>query len=414
LTLSLNSTLYSGFRLEECRLSKSSCAALVSALKSNPSHLTELDLRCNNLHSSDVQQLQDLSNWTPGPAGSLPSWSLCGVQPETLRRPSNPSHLTELDLSYSILEDSSMKVLCSGLESPNCRLQTLRSEHCSCWLGHRSLPCKQLTLSNTDFSTHCKSSAVDPIPVNQLTEPCGLSETDCEIVASALNSNPSHLTELDLSNNSLKDSSMKFLCSGLESPNCRLQTLRLIDCSLSEISCEVLGLALKKNLSNLTELDLSRNQNLRDSGVVHLCGFLESPDCRLQTLRSVKNLSEISCEALGSALKKNPSNLKELDLSRNQYLQDSGVLHLCGFLESPDCRLQTLRLKRCSLSDISCEVLVSALKKNPSNLKELDLSGNNLRDSGVPHLCGFLESPDCRLQTLRSVKKLNLKDAKKE
>ncbi|XP_078796084.1 protein NLRC3-like isoform X4 [Oryzias latipes] len=114
---------------------------------------------------------------------------------------------------------------------------------------------------------------------------CELSETHWEIVASALKSNPSHLTELDLFNNSLEDSSMKVLCSGLESPNCRLQTLRLERCSLSKISCEVLVSALKKNPSNLTELDLSQNQNLQDSGVPHLCGFLESPDCRLQTLR---------------------------------------------------------------------------------------------------------------------------------
>uniref|UniRef100_A0A8C7Z312 Uncharacterized protein n=1 Tax=Oryzias sinensis TaxID=183150 RepID=A0A8C7Z312_9TELE len=232
---------------------------------------------------------------------------------------------------------------------------------------------------------------------------CGLSETNYEIVASALKSNPSHLTELDLSRNRLEDSSMKVLCSGLESPNCRLQTLRLERCSLSEISCEALVSALKKNPSNLTELDLSRNRNLQDSGVLHLCGFLESPDCRLQTLRlRLCRLSEISCEVLVSALKKNPFNLTELDLSWNKNLQDSGVLHLCGFLETPDCTLQTLRLYDCSLSEISCEALVSTLKKNPSNLTELDLSGNkNLQDSGVLHLCGFLESPDCRLRTLR-------------
>ncbi|XP_078796941.1 NLR family CARD domain-containing protein 3-like isoform X2 [Oryzias latipes] len=173
---------------------------------------------------------------------------------------------------------------------------------------------------------------------------CELSETHCEIVASALKSNPSHLTELDLYYNSLKGSFMEVLCSGLESPNCRLQTLRLRYCSLSEISCEVLVSALKKNPSNLTELDLSYNRNLLDSGVVHLCGFLESPDCRLQTLRlRTCSLSKTSCAALVSALKSNPSHLTELDL-RNNNLQSSDVEQLQDLVESPNSKLQTLRL----------------------------------------------------------------------
>uniref|UniRef100_A0A3P9MP24 NACHT domain-containing protein n=1 Tax=Oryzias latipes TaxID=8090 RepID=A0A3P9MP24_ORYLA len=269
---------------------------------------------------------------------------------------------------------------------------------------------------------------------------CSLSEINCEALGSVLKENPSNLTELDLSDNySLHDSGFLLLCGFLESPDCRLQTLRsdsmfqlcsdlyddkvvlTLNCRheagvlllhadhlhglkvfsfLLRISCEELGSALKKYPSNLKELDLSWNWKVQDSGFLHLCGFLESPDCRLQTLRG--SLSTISCKALGSALKKNPSNLTELNLSRNS-LKDSGFLHLCGFLESPDCRLQTLRLMGCSLSEVSCKVLVSALKKNPSNLTELDLNGNqNLQDSGVLHLCGFLESPDCRLQTLGS------------
>ncbi|RVE55619.1 hypothetical protein OJAV_G00234410 [Oryzias javanicus] len=236
----------------------------------------------------------------------------------------------------------------------------------------------------------------------RLPEPCGLSESDFYIVASALRSKLSYLTELDLSYNNIQDLPITVLCSGLESPNCRLQTLRLRNCSLSDISCEALVSALKSNPSNLTELDLSWNIDLQDSGVLHLCGFLESPDCRLQTLRLEDcSLSEISCKVLVSALKSNPFNLTELDLSRNRNLNDSGVVHLCGFLESPDCRLQTLSLWSCGLSKTSCTALTSALKFNPSHLTELDLRMNSFQSSDVHQLQDLVESPNFKLQTLR-------------
>ncbi|XP_045074448.1 LOW QUALITY PROTEIN: NLR family CARD domain-containing protein 3, partial [Coregonus clupeaformis] len=52
---------------------------------------------------------------------------------------------------------------------------------------------------------------------------CKLTDTSCELLASALSSNPSHLRELDLSNNDLKDSGVKLLSAGLGNPHCKLE-----------------------------------------------------------------------------------------------------------------------------------------------------------------------------------------------
>ncbi|XP_053175360.1 NLR family CARD domain-containing protein 3-like, partial [Scomber japonicus] len=229
---------------------------------------------------------------------------------------------------------------------------------------------------------------------------CDLSESHCEVVASALKYNPSHLTDLDLSDNYLQDSAVKRLSAGLESPNCRLESLRLNTCSLSEVSCASVVSALKCNPSHLRDLDLSKN-NLQDSGVKLLCDLLESPDCRLKALRlRYCSLSEISCDYLASALKCNSPHLRELHLGGND-LKDSGMKHLSAGLKSPNCRLETLRLRCCCLSEISCASLASALKCNPSHLRELDLRGNKLQDSDMKQLIDLQQSPDCRLETLR-------------
>ncbi|XP_031675698.1 NLR family CARD domain-containing protein 3-like [Oncorhynchus kisutch] len=116
-----------------------------------------------------------------------------------------------------------------------------------------------------------------------LLSDCGVTEEGCASLVSALRSNPSHLRELDLSNNDLKDSGVKLLSAGLGNPHCKLETLRLSGCLVTEEGCASLVSALRSNPSHLRELDLSYNHP-GDSGVRLLSAGLEDPHCRLEKL----------------------------------------------------------------------------------------------------------------------------------
>ncbi|XP_069386492.1 NLR family CARD domain-containing protein 3-like isoform X2 [Paralichthys olivaceus] len=167
---------------------------------------------------------------------------------------------------------------------------------------------------------------------------------------------------------------------------------------LSGIHCSALAYMLQMSEEVLDKLDLKKF-NTSYQGRRRLIPAVRN--CRKALLGGCE-LSETHCEVVASALRSDPSHLRELDLSRN-ILQDSGVKLLCAGLESPNCRLQTLRLMSCSLSEISCSSLASALRSNPSHLRKLDLRYNKLQDSGVEELLDLQQSSDCRLETLRSV-----------
>ncbi|XP_048865838.1 NACHT, LRR and PYD domains-containing protein 12-like [Brienomyrus brachyistius] len=111
-------------------------------------------------------------------------------------------------------------------------------------------------------------------------------------------------------------------------------------------------------------------------------------------------LTEKCCEVLASALRSNSSQLRELDLSDND-LQDSGVKLLSAGLGESHCTLEILRLSGCRVTEEGCSSLASALRSNPSHLRELDLSYNHPGDSGVKLLSALLEDPSCKLEKLK-------------
>ncbi|XP_067333838.1 protein NLRC3-like [Channa argus] len=148
----------------------------------------------------------------------------------------------------------------------------------------------------------------------------------------------------------------------------------------------------------------------KDLDVFDLKKYSASEEALLRLLPVVKasnkallsgcNLSERSCEALSSVLSSQSSSLRELDLSNND-LHDSGVKLLCAGLKQHHCRLETLSLSGCLITEEGCASLASALSSNPSHLRELDLSYNHPGDSGVKLLSAGLEDPHWRLDTLR-------------
>uniref|UniRef100_A0A8C2GTM7 Si:ch211-181d7.3 n=1 Tax=Cyprinus carpio TaxID=7962 RepID=A0A8C2GTM7_CYPCA len=209
---------------------------------------------------------------------------------------------------------------------------------------------------------------------------CNITDEGCAVLASALKSNPSHLTELDLSENKLQNLGIKRLSDGLKDSHCKLQKLNLYHCGITGEGCAALASALRSNSEHLRELDFTENK-IGDLGLKHLSEALKEPFCKLEKLRLCQcGITPEGSTALASALKSNPEHLRELDLSQNK-IGDSGVTALSAGLENPHCRLEKLGLMCCGVTSEGSAVLASALKSNPLHLRHLELALNKSKQS---------------------------------
>uniref|UniRef100_G3NAA2 B30.2/SPRY domain-containing protein n=1 Tax=Gasterosteus aculeatus aculeatus TaxID=481459 RepID=G3NAA2_GASAC len=171
-------------RLSTEKLSPAQWSALVFILLSSEEDLEVFDLKKYSASEEALLRLLPVVK-----ASNKVLLSVCNLSERSCDALSSvlcsqSSSLRELDLSNNHLQDSGVKLLSAGLESPHCELETLRLSGCL------------------------------------------ITEEGCASLASALSSNPSHLRELDLSYNRPGDSGVKLLYAGLDDPQWRLETLR--------------------------------------------------------------------------------------------------------------------------------------------------------------------------------------------
>ncbi|XP_073725990.1 NACHT, LRR and PYD domains-containing protein 3 isoform X3 [Misgurnus anguillicaudatus] len=219
-----------------------------------------------------------------------------------------------------------------------------------------------------------------------------LSAAQCSAIAYMLQMSEEVLDEFDISQfNTTYDGAVRLIPAVM---NCRKALI--VDCSLNTDECKSLASAVQSS-NSLIELKI-RNIHQQDLGVELMSG-LKSSHCQLNTLRLVNcNLTDGCCEGLASVLQSSNS-LRDLDLSYND-LQDSGIKLISDGLKSSNCQLNILKLSGCMVTGEGCCYLASALSSNPSHLRELDLSYNHPGPSGVQMLTDKLNDTNYTLHKL--------------
>ncbi|KAL2083525.1 hypothetical protein ACEWY4_021298 [Coilia grayii] len=217
----------------------------------------------------------------------------------------------------------------------------------------------------------------------------------CSVLAYVILVSEDILDELDLSKYNTTHEGRRRLLEAVK--GCRKACL--IGCHVTRPVFEPVTSALQSENSQLTHLNLSYNDltNVQDKLFVSL----KIEQCKLKTL--TLNCSELTgdfCGSLSSVLESGHTGLSELDLSNND-LSDAGGEQLSNGLKSQNCKIAVLRLSGCLMAEKGSEALASALESNPYHLRELDLSYNHPSEAAVSSLSSLQQNKDYALESLK-------------
>uniref|UniRef100_A0A8C7T4R7 NACHT domain-containing protein n=1 Tax=Oncorhynchus mykiss TaxID=8022 RepID=A0A8C7T4R7_ONCMY len=243
----MQTSLRSG-TLSETRLKPDQCSALAYLLLMSEEVLEEFDLKTYSTSEEGYQRLLPVVKTCKRAlicisnrlytlfrlAGCKLTYESCETLASALQTPNSP--LRELDLSYNDLGDRGVELLCVGLTSPLCNIQTLVLGQCGLTegccsdlasvLSSPNSQLKQLQLRDNDLQNSGVTLLVQVCPLlpSSLGQ-CGLTEGCCSDLASVLSSPNSQLKQLELRDNDLQDSGVTLLSAGLEDPDCKIHTL---------------------------------------------------------------------------------------------------------------------------------------------------------------------------------------------
>ncbi|XP_064385052.1 uncharacterized protein LOC135333952 isoform X2 [Halichondria panicea] len=248
----------------------------------------------------------------------------------------------------------------------------------------------------TGFSRSFNQSNMKALASNGTIESLDLSQTALMVTDSApfgsvIVSKNCVLREVDLSNNNLSVSCVKYM---VEQAKGRISPVTVLNLSSNKRLFAVLDDKMSKQLvtffshtfSKVTHLDLSRCGLSSQS--VEVIGQVLSKETALTSLDlSFNSIGKHGARILATGLSNN-TTLEVLKLDDNS-LGAAGAHYLAGLLEKPSCLLRELHLF-CNYVDVPGAVAICKALHTNKHLQYLDLGLNKVRKRGAAALVEML------------------------